>query len=72
LVADHLIPRAHGGPDALFNYRAAHRSCNARRGAAWPTEPAPPPLEERDPNLIYDVDPRTGKMRSWPRYSRDW
>jgi 5-methylcytosine-specific restriction endonuclease McrA len=71
-VADHLIPRAHGGPDALFNYAAAHRSCNARRGAKWPTELAPPRGEERDSNFIYDVDPRTGKMSSWPRHSRDW
>jgi 5-methylcytosine-specific restriction endonuclease McrA len=80
LVADHLIPRAHGGPDALFNYRAAHRSCNARRGAKWPMEPAPLRVKEREPdptpethpNLIFDTDRATGKTSWWPRHSRDW
>lgn len=31
-TADHLIPRAGGGPDALPNLRPAHRPCNSRRG----------------------------------------
>lgn len=30
--ADHLIPRALGGPDTLDNLRPAHRSCNSARG----------------------------------------
>lgn len=33
LTADHVIPRAHGGPNTRDNYRAAHASCNIRRGA---------------------------------------
>jgi 5-methylcytosine-specific restriction endonuclease McrA len=32
-VVDHVVPRALGGPDIISNLRAAHRSCNARRGA---------------------------------------
>jgi 5-methylcytosine-specific restriction endonuclease McrA len=31
LVADHVVPRVIGGPDARSNLRAAHASCNARR-----------------------------------------
>ncbi|GMV27712.1 MAG: HNH endonuclease [Phycisphaerae bacterium] len=30
--ADHLIPRALGGPDTLDNLRPAHKSCNSARG----------------------------------------
>lgn len=30
--ADHIIPAADGGPDELWNLRAAHLSCNVRRG----------------------------------------
>jgi hypothetical protein len=41
-VADHLIPRSRGGPDAPFNYAAAHRSCNAKRGDK-PIVSTPPP-----------------------------
>jgi 5-methylcytosine-specific restriction endonuclease McrA len=33
LVADHLIPRAYGGPDIAANLRPAHASCDLRRGA---------------------------------------
>ena len=29
---DHLIPWSHGGTNTLDNLRAAHRSCNSRRG----------------------------------------
>ncbi len=32
-VADHVIPRARGGSDEVDNLRAAHKSCNGRRGA---------------------------------------
>jgi 5-methylcytosine-specific restriction endonuclease McrA len=31
-VADHVIPRIQGGSDDISNLRAAHRSCNGRRG----------------------------------------
>jgi 5-methylcytosine-specific restriction endonuclease McrA len=34
LTADHITPRLLGGPDHPTNYRAAHRTCNSRRGAA--------------------------------------
>ncbi len=30
--ADHIVPARDGGPDVLSNLRAAHVSCNARRG----------------------------------------
>ena len=33
LTADHIVPRSHGGTDTRDNYRAAHESCNKRRGA---------------------------------------
>jgi 5-methylcytosine-specific restriction endonuclease McrA len=32
-VADHIVPRARGGPDTIDNLAAAHRSCNGRKGA---------------------------------------
>jgi 5-methylcytosine-specific restriction endonuclease McrA len=40
-VADHIIPRALGGPDTLDNLAPAHRSCNGRKSAKlaghWPS-----------------------------------
>lgn len=32
LTADHIIPVSDGGSNDLDNLRAAHRSCNSRRG----------------------------------------
>jgi 5-methylcytosine-specific restriction endonuclease McrA len=32
LVADHVLARADGGRNERANYRAAHASCNSRRG----------------------------------------
>ncbi|ALD74575.1 HNH endonuclease [Trueperella pyogenes] len=29
---DHVLPRAHGGSDALENLRPAHLGCNSRKG----------------------------------------
>jgi 5-methylcytosine-specific restriction endonuclease McrA len=49
LVADHVVPRAAGGETTRSNLRAAHGSCNSRRGAGGgqgtrrderPTDPA--------------------------------
>lgn len=34
LTADHVIAHAAGGPDTRTNYRAAHESCNKRRGSS--------------------------------------
>jgi 5-methylcytosine-specific restriction endonuclease McrA len=31
-VADHVVPRGVGGSDNVSNLRAAHRSCNGRKG----------------------------------------
>jgi 5-methylcytosine-specific restriction endonuclease McrA len=31
---DHIVPKAHGGEDALENLRLAHRACNHIRGNA--------------------------------------
>lgn len=30
---EHLVPRAHGGPNHLSNYALAHKECNAAAGA---------------------------------------
>ena len=38
LTGDHIVPRIHGGQDVRGNMRAAHRSCNSRRGAVPPGE----------------------------------
>lgn len=38
---DHVIPRERGGTDDLGNLRAAHLSCNLRRGVRTPVAPAP-------------------------------
>src|SRR5581483_10041595 len=34
LVAGHVVGVVDGGPTARINYRAEHRSCNSRAGAA--------------------------------------
>ena len=36
-VADHVQPRAYGGTDDISNLRAAHRSCNGRKGSQMPS-----------------------------------
>lgn len=38
-TVDHVIPRAHGGPDTLANLRAAHTHCNYKRGTRLPRVP---------------------------------
>jgi 5-methylcytosine-specific restriction endonuclease McrA len=57
-TADHIVPRAHGGPDTLDNLRCVHRSCNSRRGAGTPPKknndtnhPAKFPRENLSPDL---------------------
>ncbi len=30
---DYIIPKQHGGPDVLWNVRAAHRDCRQRRAS---------------------------------------
>jgi 5-methylcytosine-specific restriction endonuclease McrA len=32
LTADHIKPLSHGGSTIINNLKAAHRSCNSRRG----------------------------------------
>ncbi|WP_455952497.1 HNH endonuclease [Arcanobacterium haemolyticum] len=32
---DHVIPRAHGGSNAIGNLRPAHRQCNTERGTKY-------------------------------------
>jgi hypothetical protein len=36
-VADHVQPRAYGGSDDISNLKAAHKSCNGRKGANLPS-----------------------------------
>jgi len=36
-VADHVHPRAYGGTDDPSNLRAAHKSCNGRKGSQMPS-----------------------------------
>lgn len=53
LTADHVKPRAAGGTNDRANLRAAHLSCNQRRGAADPGHgkksriDRPPPVRHR-------------------------
>ena len=32
---DHVVPRAHGGSNAVENLRPAHRQCNTERGTKY-------------------------------------
>lgn len=34
---DHIWPTSRGGPDTVLNVALAHRDCNSRRGAPYPT-----------------------------------
>lgn len=34
---DHIVPRALGGKNALWNYVPAHQKCNGRKKDDWPT-----------------------------------
>lgn len=34
---DHIVPRAFGGPDAMWNYVSSCESCNLSKAASWPT-----------------------------------
>lgn len=43
-TAEHLVPRAHGGPTSAKNIAAACKACNQRRGQM---KPAPSPAEFR-------------------------
>lgn len=36
---DHIIPKAKGGPDALWNTVHAHARCNTKKKDDWPTCP---------------------------------
>lgn len=48
LTVDHITPRSQGGGHERSNLRAAHASCNSRRGAKMVGTPAPSaPREER-------------------------
>lgn len=40
MSVDHIIPKAHGGPDELSNTRLRHLGCNASAGANT-TTPTP-------------------------------
>jgi 5-methylcytosine-specific restriction endonuclease McrA len=40
-TADHIIPVSRGGSDELENLRAAHKTCNRKRGNHSPPKPLP-------------------------------
>lgn len=42
LEVDHIIPHAYGGTDHPHNLRAAHRTCNRRRGTGGAGGPRKP------------------------------
>jgi 5-methylcytosine-specific restriction endonuclease McrA len=31
-TADHVVPKSHGGPNKMENFKLAHNQCNTRRG----------------------------------------
>jgi hypothetical protein len=35
-TTDHIVPRAFGGPDAIWNYVPSCATCNAEKGPSWP------------------------------------
>lgn len=37
ITTDHIVPRALGGPDAIWNYVSSCPTCNLDKGATWPT-----------------------------------
>lgn len=36
-TTDHIVPRAFGGPDSMWNYVPSCEPCNLMKGADWPT-----------------------------------
>jgi hypothetical protein len=36
ITTDHIVPRAFGGPDAMWNYVSACEQCNLEKAAGWP------------------------------------
>lgn len=62
-TADHLIPRASGGTDALDNLRPAHKSCNSARGdrslAEWfRRHPVVPASARAAPSRVWTANAR--------------
>lgn len=37
ITVDHIVPRAFGGPDAMWNYQPSCEPCNRGKAASWPT-----------------------------------
>ena len=37
ITTDHIVPRALGGPDAIWNYVSSCPTCNLEKGSSWPT-----------------------------------
>lgn len=62
-TADHVIPRAKGGPNTLANLRPAHHGCNASRGDRTMEEwwAAKPHLRER----VAQLRPLLAPSRRW-------
>ena len=56
-TADHIVPRSHGGTDALDNLRPAHSSCNSARQAM--------PLAEWFRRHPIEVEPIVEPSRVW-------
>jgi hypothetical protein len=72
---EHLVPKRDNGPDAVWNVRLAHRSCNNRAGGQWAYEEhcrlvaeglvRPKRRKSKRPAYVYDdrnaQDPATGQ-----------
>lgn len=39
ITIDHIVPRAFGGPDAIWNYVSSCETCNLEKGSSWPDCP---------------------------------
>ena len=56
ITTDHIVPRALGGPDSMWNYQPACVQCNSEKKSYWPTCPCEKCTEARrrfseDPTL---------------------
>ena len=41
VTTDHIVPRAFGGPDAIWNFVPSCPTCNSQKASNWPTHDCP-------------------------------